>query len=46
MAQFLQTKRLIEEALKAGCKTWEDFEKFKKEIMNIENKKRIVENGK
>jgi hypothetical protein len=30
MTQFLQTKRLIEEALKAGCKTWADFEEYLK----------------
>lgn len=30
MAQFLKTKQLIEEAIKAGCTTWAEFEEFKK----------------
>lgn len=28
MAQFLKTKQLIEEAIKAGCTTWAEFQEF------------------
>lgn len=30
MAQFLQTKKLIEEAIKNGCTTWAEFQDFLK----------------
>lgn len=30
MAQFIKTKQLIEEAIKAGCKTWAEFKEFQK----------------
>lgn len=29
MEKFLLLKKEIEEAIKNGCKTWEDFKKYK-----------------
>jgi hypothetical protein len=37
MSHFLQTKKLIEAAIEAGCKTWADFENFRKAKRALED---------